>query len=228
MRFKDVFSIIGPAMIGPSSSHTAGAVRIGQVGRQLFGGQMARAEIIFYGSFADTYRGHGTDLAVVSGLLGFATDDVRIPDAIGEAALAGLELVIRTGSGRITHPNTVDLLLSGDTLTTSLRGVSIGGGNIEIQAVDEHAVTFSGEYPTLLIYHDDRPGVLADITQLFKEQGMNIGYMDVDRTSRTGSAMTVIEADQSLEDDLMKRIAKVAHVKRAITIDLKKEEGKQQ
>ncbi|WP_159884227.1 L-serine ammonia-lyase, iron-sulfur-dependent subunit beta [Paenibacillus puerhi] len=226
MRFKDVFSIIGPAMIGPSSSHTAGAVRIGLVGRKLFGGQPDKAEIVFYGSFADTYRGHGTDFAVVSGLLGFATDDARIADALGEAARSGMELSIRTGAGLISHPNTVDLSLSGGTRTLSLRGVSIGGGNIEIQAVDEHQVSFSGEYPTLLIYHDDRPGVLADVTQLFKEQGMNIGYMDVDRTSRTGRVITVIEADQRFEEPMMKKIAEVAHVRRAVAIDLKEDEGK--
>ncbi|MEK8130136.1 L-serine ammonia-lyase, iron-sulfur-dependent subunit beta [Paenibacillus filicis] len=226
MRFKDVFSIIGPVMIGPSSSHTAAAVRIGLVGRKLLGCQPANAEIIFYGSFADTYRGHGTDLAIVGGLLGFATDDLRIPGALAEAERCGLRLSIRTGAGRIAHPNTVDLQLSAGARSASLRGISIGGGNIEIQEVDGHDVTFSGEYPTLLIYHEDYPGVLADITRMFKEAEMNIGYMDVDRTSRTGRAMTVIEADQLFGADIMSRIAEVPHVKRVVAIDLKEAEGK--
>lgn len=157
MRFKDVFSIIGPSMIGPSSSHTAGAVRLGRVVRQLLGELPKKAEITLYGSFADTYRGHGTDLALIGGLLDYETDDPRIPDAAEEAEALGVEIAFLTSKDKADHPNTVRITLSSDTREVSMMGASIGGGNVEIVNVNQFDVKFTAVYPTLVISHHDRP-----------------------------------------------------------------------
>lgn len=136
MRFKDVFSIIGPSMVGPSSSHTAGAVRIGRAARRIFGAFPDQAEIVFYGSFAETYRGHGTDLAVVGGLLDFATDDMRIRNSIELAEAAGIELTFKTAQNVAFHPNTVELRLTDGDHTDVIAGASIGGGSVEMLRVN--------------------------------------------------------------------------------------------
>jgi L-serine dehydratase len=220
MRFKDIFAIIGPSMIGPSSSHTAGAVRLGLVGRKLLGGQPEQAMITLYGSFAETYRGHGTDLALIAGLLGCETDDFRIPQALMFAEQQGLQVTFRKGSGRILHPNTAELELVRGEQAVSLMGASIGGGNIEIHRVDEFDVTFTGMYPTLLIYHDDVSGVIAGLTQALKEAARNIGYMDVDRTARNGKALTVIEVDQAIDESLVSQMYSLPYVHKVVIVDL--------
>ncbi|WP_308638497.1 L-serine ammonia-lyase, iron-sulfur-dependent subunit beta [Paenibacillus silvisoli] len=228
MRFKDVFSIIGPSMVGPSSSHTAGAVRIGLVARQLLGVTPDKAEIIFYGSFAATYQGHGTDVAVVSGLLGFATDDRRIPQALDIAEELGVELDFEQGKGLHPHPNTVKLILSAEqpeARKLTLIGTSIGGGNIEIVEVNEFAVKLTGVYPTLVIRHADRPGVIADLTSLLKNESVNIGHMSVDRKGRSGDALTVLELDGAIPAELIERIQATAHVQHVYTVDLSQTEG---
>ncbi|AZN40054.1 L-serine ammonia-lyase, iron-sulfur-dependent subunit beta [Paenibacillus albus] len=223
MRFKDVFSIIGPSMVGPSSSHTAGAVRIGLVAHQLFGAIPERAEILFYGSFAATYQGHGTDIAIVSGLLGFATDDRRIPDALAVAEESGMEVIFGHGKGLFSHPNTVKLVLETtvpEPRKLLLIGTSIGGGNIEIVDVDEFTVKISGNYPTLIILHEDKPGVIADVTSLLDSEGINIGHMSVDRKGRSGEALTVLELDSLLPGSLITALGSIDHVQRITTIDL--------
>jgi L-serine dehydratase len=214
LRFKDVFSIIGPAMIGPSSSHTAGAARIGRAARLLFGECPAHAEILMYGSFAATYRGHGTDTAMVGGLLDMHTDDPRIPDAFTHAELAGMTFTIRPGTGIYPHPNTAELILAnaaGDR-TLSLIGTSIGGGNIEVVRINGFNLKFTGLYPSLIIRHLDEPGVIAVVTKLLVDYGINIGHMSVDRKSRRGEAMMVLECDGTVMHDTFNRIAALPEV----------------
>ncbi|MFD0671062.1 L-serine ammonia-lyase, iron-sulfur-dependent subunit beta [Cohnella sp. GCM10027633] len=225
MRFKDVFSIIGPSMIGPSSSHTAGAVRLGRAARQLFGSQPRKAEATFFGSFADTYRGHGTDVAVAAGLLDMDTDDERIADAMRLAEEAKLDYVIRTGSGAATHPNTLSLALSAGRKRLSMTGCSIGGGNIEIVEVNGFDLKFTGNYPTLVVYHGDRPGMLAELTGLLGEAGINIGHMDLDRKGRRGEAATVIESDAAIATGLRRRIRALPDVRGTGYMDLNGGEG---
>ncbi|REE92841.1 L-serine dehydratase [Paenibacillus taihuensis] len=223
MRFKDVFSIIGPSMVGPSSSHTAGAVRIGLVAHQLLGAVPKRAEILFYGSFAATYQGHGTDIAIVSGLLGFATDDIRIPNALSVAGEQGMDVIFGQGKGLFSHPNTVKLLLETsepEARKLSLVGTSIGGGNIEIVSVNEFRVKITGDYPTLVILHEDRTGIIADVTSMLKSERVNIGYMSVDRKGRSGQALTVLELDDMLPDSLIPALQTIDHVQHISKIDL--------
>lgn len=220
MRFKDVFSIIGPSMIGPSSSHTAGAVRLGRVARQLLGEQPQKAEITLFGSFADTYRGHGTDLALIGGLLDYETDDPRIPFAAEETEALGVGIAFHTSKDKADHPNTVRFLLSTDTRELSMTGASIGGGNIEIINVNQFDVKFTAVYPTLVISHHDRPGMIADITALLGRNEINIGFMDLDRKGRDREAMTVIETDVSIPDSLIQELMNLSMIFEIKKVDL--------
>jgi L-serine dehydratase len=224
MRFKDVFSIIGPGMVGPSSSHTAGAVRIGRTARHLFGGLPEQADITLYGSFADTYRGHGTDLALAGGLLDFDTDDLRIRDALKLAEAAGIQITFRTANKLAIHPNTASLTLRGHGLADVIEGASIGGGNIEITKVNGFDVNFTAFYPTLLIFHKDRKGMVADMTRVLSAHDVNISGMDVDRKARSGHALTVIEADQSITAQLIEDILLLSDVHRVSKVDLQSKE----
>ncbi|ASA26594.1 L-serine ammonia-lyase, iron-sulfur-dependent subunit beta [Paenibacillus donghaensis] len=209
MRFKDVFSIIGPAMVGPSSSHTAGAARIGRAARQVLGELPLAAEVTFFGSFAATYQGHGTDRAIIGGLLDYATDDHRLPDSLELAAEAGMEISFRQGSGLFPHPNTVRLQLDGreEGSRLTLTGISIGGGNIEIVDIDGFAVKLTGMYPTVLIRHMDYLGVLASVTDVMRSGAFNIGHMSLDRKNRSGSALTVLELDEPATPELLEELA---------------------
>ncbi|GIQ66738.1 L-serine dehydratase, iron-sulfur-dependent subunit beta [Paenibacillus cisolokensis] len=222
MRFKDVFSIIGPSMVGPSSSHTAGAVRIGRAARRIFGALPEQADITFYGSFAETYRGHGTDLAVAGGLLDYRTDDERIRDALAIAASSGMVLTFKSGHNPAVHPNTAKLSLRGGGREDVIVASSIGGGNIELTEVNGFDVKFTMNYPTLLVFHKDRPGMLSDITGILG--GINIGYMDVDRKGRSGDALTVVETDEPVPAELVDRIRRLSDVSRVCMADLTAEE----
>lgn len=224
MRFKDVFSIIGPSMIGPSSSHTAGAVRLGRTARQLAGGQPEEADVYFYGSFADTYLGHGTDLAVAAGLLNYDTDDARIRHAIREAAEAGLAIRFHPEKRAVSHPNTATILLKSEDRTNTLTGCSIGGGNVEILSVNGFDVKFTAMYPTLLIFHRDRPGMIAEMSEIMKIAKINISYMEVDRKARNGEALTVIESDETFNPDVVAQIERLADVQQVRMIDLSRKE----
>lgn len=225
MRFKDVFSIIGPAMVGPSSSHTAGAARIGRAARQVLGEMPVTAEVIFFGSFAATYQGHGTDRAIVGGLLDYATDDGRLPDSVELAQEAGMAITFRQGAGLFPHPNTVRLELtgSGDN-TLSLTGISIGGGNIEILDIDGFAVKLSGMYPAILIRHMDYLGVLASVTELIRRYEVNIGHMSLDRKNRSGDALTVLELDEPAPEALLRELAELTAVRSVKLVHMGEEE----
>ncbi len=220
MRFKNVFNIIGPSMVGPSSSHTAGAARLGRAARQLLGKSPEHADIILYGSFAETYWGHGTDLALVGGLLDYSTDDPRLPDAAEIADELGMTIQFDKGSGNYPHPNFVRLRLRCGEQVAELAGASIGGGNIEIHELNGFDVKGSGQYPTLVVEHMDSKGVLADITRTLSEGELNIGFMDVDRKARSGEAMTLIELDGVPSETVLQQIEALPHVTRAVVIDL--------
>ncbi|ETT58412.1 L-serine dehydratase, iron-sulfur-dependent subunit beta [Paenibacillus sp. FSL R7-277] len=222
MRFKDVFSIIGPAMVGPSSSHTAGAARIGRAARQVLGELPREAEVTFFGSFAATYQGHGTDRAIAGGLLDFATDDHRLPYSIGLAAEAGMSISFGQGTGLFPHPNTVRLRLTGRESGTemTLTGTSIGGGNIEIVDIDGFSVKLTGMYPTVLIQHMDYLGVLASVTEVMREGQFNIGHMSLDRKNRSGAALTVLELDEPATAELLEKLRALPAVKSVKVVDL--------
>ncbi len=192
----DLFDLIGPVMIGPSSSHTAGAARIGLTARMLLGEKIMRAEIGLHGSFAKTYRGHGTDRAIVGGLLGMPGDDERLRDSLQIAREWGLAYSFHPINIRGAHPNTVRLTITGESgAMLTMEAASVGGGNIEVHRLDGLNVNFNGKENTMIIRHTDIRGAIANVTGIVARQGLNIANMQGYRREVGGDAMIVIELD---------------------------------
>ena len=203
----DIFDILGPVMVGPSSSHTAGAVRIGAMARALLGGQPVKADIALHGSFAETGQGHGTDKALVAGLLGMRPDDLDIPRSFEIAGERGMEFCIHPVQLRDAHPNTAVLRVwDANGKEMMVQGVSIGGGRIRVDEINGVEVNFTGAYNTLVIRHQDVAGELSRITNELAVGGVNIANMSLNRARRGGDVLTIIETDQKLQGDLVKRI----------------------
>lgn len=196
----NIFDMMGPVMVGPSSSHTAGAARIGNMGRTLLGEEVARADIGLYGSFAETGYGHGTDRALLAGLLGMKPDDLRIPNAYVEANRAGMAYSFRTVELRDAHPNTALLELTGKSgKKLTLQASSIGGGAIVVNKIDGIDVNFTGDFNTLIVRNQDESGSVAAITSILSQVHINVANMSVNRHRRGGDALMVIETDQHIK-----------------------------
>lgn len=209
----NVFDIIGPVMIGPSSSHTAGAVRIGRVARALLGAEPVRAEILLHGSFAKTYKGHGTDKALIAGIMGMATDDESIRFSPRLAAEAGLQVSIRPTEIDGAHPNTALITLEDKTgHTVSVQGASVGGGNILVTKVNGMDVQITGQYNTLIVLHQDTPGTIAAVTELLAEGQVNICNFRLARQKKGGVAVMTIEMDGAFDPALNARIEALPHI----------------
>ena len=216
----DIFDLIGPIMVGPSSSHTAGAVRIGLACRRILGEEIAEADITLSGSFAATGRGHGTDKAIVAGLLGMAPDDVRVPDSFRYAKEAGLLFSFAFGDIPQSHPNTARLVLKGvNGAEADIEAASLGGGRIEIRRIGDMALRFSAEQPTLIIRNEDKPGTVAEVSRVLSEDKINIATFNVNRNSRGGTAVMVIECDTPLTEALLGRIRALNGILRAVYIN---------
>lgn len=212
---------MGPVMVGPSSSHTAGAVRIGRVARHLLGSQPVKAEILLHGSFAATGAGHGTDKAIVAGLLDMAPDDTAIPRSFQLAQEAGMDVGIHPTELRDAHPNTAILTLAtteGRTLTVSAS--SLGGGRIRVNAIDGMEASFSGDYPTLIIRNEDKPGIVSEVSYALSHHNANIATMQLYRDRRGGLAVMVIECDAPLSSQVRDQVASVDGVVRCTYLDL--------
>lgn len=212
MKFNSVFDIIGPVMIGPSSSHTAGAARIGLAARNLFGKQPAWAKIYLYESFAKTYKGHGTDFALAGGLLGFATDDERMSKALEIAKDNGLDIEFIEDSSAVSHPNTARLVIGDEKDQLELVGISIGGGKVEITELNGFVLRLSGNHPAILIMHNDRFGAIASVTKILAKHEINIGHMEVNRKDVGKEALMVIEVDQNVDEAVLSELEKADHI----------------
>ena len=198
---SSIFDMIGPVMIGPSSSHTAGVVKIGNVARQILGQTPEKAEIIFYNSFARTYEGHGSDRAILAGLLGYPTDDIRIRDSFTHAEAAGLEFHFRSiGNASTLHPNSVKVNLKAGEKEVEVLGESLGGGVINIKEVDGFTANITGQAHTLIIKADDRKGTIAFIAEVLGHDDCNIGTMTVSRKGKNAIACQFIEIDTGIEE----------------------------
>ncbi|SDM63902.1 L-serine dehydratase [Fictibacillus solisalsi] len=219
MKYKSVFDIIGPVMIGPSSSHTAGAARIGRVARDLFGRKPAYAHISFYGSFAKTYRGHGTDVAIVGGILDFDTFDTRIVDALSLAKEQDIEIKMTEEDAITDHPNTARIVLGDEHGKIELVGISIGGGKIEITELNGFDLQLSGEHPALLIVHNDRYGAIAGVANVLAKHQINIGHMRVSRKEKGQEALMIIEVDQNVDQVLVEEIEALPIVQQVVKIN---------
>ena len=203
----NLLDIIGPIMVGPSSSHTAGAVKIGLVSRKLMVEKVVKADIYFHGSFLATGKGHGTDKAVVAGLLGIAVDDSRVPFSFEIAKQEGLDFKITGIDLGDAHPNTVKLNLTGESgKQIEIIAASIGGGQIEVCEIDGLSASFGGNYPTIIVNHKDIPGRVTEVTSRLSENGVNIATMKLYRTVRGGDAVMIIECDHEVPVPIIKSL----------------------
>ena len=197
----NLFDILGPVMVGPSSSHTAGAVRIGRMARALLGQTPVKAELLLHGSFASTGEGHGTHQALVAGLLGLAPDDSRVPDSFSLAQERGLAFTFGACQLRDVHPNSVIIRLEGEQGGSLEVGASSpGGGRIKVFRVDGLDTSFSGELPTMVVHNSDKPGCVSQVTGALAAQGLNVATLQLNRGGRGGSAVMVIECDQPVSE----------------------------
>ena len=218
----NVFDIIGPVMIGPSSSHTAGAVRLGRVANKMTDGRpLRRAEITLSGSFARTYKGHGTDRALLAGIMGYRSYSPEIRNALEIATERGIEYTFLKEDIKGAHPNTALIRFElRDGETGSVQGASIGGGNILISRINGMDVAFTGDSNTILVMHRDKPGVIASVTQLmhFEYADLNISSFHLSREVKGGNAIMTIEIDGQSPEELIADIRKIPFVTNAILI----------
>lgn len=209
----DVFDIIGPVMIGPSSSHTAGAARIGRYALNILGTEPVRADIYFSGSFAKTYKGHGTDKAIVAGILGMDTDDPGIKYSFDTAEHRGLEFYFHTCEIENSHPNTAFVVLTSETgRKAEVQGASIGGGNIIITKINGTPVEITGKFTTMIVLHKNIPGMISDVTSVLAKYGINIGRFDLRRNPRGGRGVMIIELDSDLPEHINDEIKAMDNV----------------
>lgn len=209
----NVFDIMGPVMIGPSSSHTAGAARIGLIARALLEEAPVEVHILLHGSFAKTYKGHGTDKAIIAGIMGMQADDPRIRFSPEIAKQEGIQVEIIEGEIENAHPNTVEIVLKGTSgQNISLCGSSIGGGNILVTRLNGMEVSLTGQNATLIILHKDAPGTIASVTDLISDYGANICNFRLARKSKGGQAVMTIETDGNFEKELNEEIRKLPNI----------------
>ncbi|MCY6371292.1 L-serine ammonia-lyase, iron-sulfur-dependent subunit beta [Clostridium ganghwense] len=208
-----VFDIVGPIMIGPSSSHTAGAARLAKVATIIAGNHIKKVDFLLHGSFAQTYKGHGTDKALVAGILGMDPWNENLRNSFTIAQEKGIEFKFTETDLGDVHPNTVKFVITKQNgNVSSVIGSSIGGGNIVIFDVDGQSVEFRGDYPTLITNHKDTPGVVSKITSLLYCEGINIGSMKVYRTSKGSTAAMGLETDNIIPDDVIEKIKAIPEI----------------
>lgn len=193
------FEVLGPLMVGPSSSHTAGACKIAKVAKNICGKDFKSVDFILHGSFAETYKGHGTDKALLGGILGFQTDDQRIKDAFTFADEKGIKYTFSTADlGDEYHPNTVKIIFSYEDRTEYVIGSSIGGGNIMIVNINGMAIEFRGLYPTILLQYEDKSGVIAYVSSVLSGNGYSIESMNTEKNTLTDIVTLTTEVDREL------------------------------
>lgn len=210
----NLIDIIGPVMIGPSSSHTAGAVRLGLLAASILGGQPVQAEINLHGSFAETYQGHGTDMALLAGLMGWTPDDERIPEAEKYAKEGGLTYSFKKFDlGNMAHPNTVLFkLTSASGSYCEIMGSSVGGGQVKVTEIDGFPVELTGRLPAILTVHIDTRGVIALVTSTLANAGVNIATMRLFRSNKGGMASMVIECDEAVPQEILNLIGALQQI----------------
>lgn len=213
MKNYSIFDILGPVMIGPSSSHTAGAERLGRVAKRIAGDNFKSVTFYLHGSFAKTYRGHGTDRALVAGILGMETYDERIKNSFDIARDKGIDIeFIETDLGDV-HPNTAKIVIhKNDGSDVSITGSSIGGGSIMVTNIDGDDMEFSGEYPVIIIKHTDKRGMISKISFALAMSEINIATLKVGREIKGEIATTVIETDTNIMKEVISELSKIDSV----------------
>lgn len=220
MSFISVFDVLGPNMIGPSSSHTAGTAVIAYLAQKMIQGPLKEVEFILYGSFAKTYRGHGTDRALLGGIMGFSTDDTRIRDSFQIADERGLKYRFTVNETETEiYPNTVDIIMTnaqGQTMT--IRGESLGGGKVRIVRINQVEVEFTGEYSAVIVIQRDKPGVVAHITKCLSDYGVNIAFMRLFREAKGDVAYTIVESDDRLPTNIVDNLKSNQYIQDVMVI----------
>lgn len=222
MAFISAFDVLGPNMIGPSSSHTAGAVAIALLAQKMINGPVTEVEFTLYGSFSKTYRGHGTDRALLGGIMGFETDDRRIRDSFAIADERGLRYTFHVNEQeKEVHPNTVDIRMKNEQgAVMVVRGESLGGGKVRIVRINQVEVDFTGEYSAVIVVHRDKPGVVAHITRCLSDCNVNIAFMKLFREAKGATAYSIVESDEKLPAQVLDRIRENHHVKDAMLVQV--------
>ena len=220
-----LFDIIGPVMVGPSSSHTAGAAKIGYICSKMMDEKIVEARILFYGSFLATGKGHGTDKALVAGLLGMKPDDERIPYSMEIAREQEMQVTFGAVELMEAHPNTVKLLLTGKSgRKLEVVAASTGGGRIRICQIDGLDANFCGDYPTLIVHNLDQPGSVMEVTGMLAMEQINIATMQLYRNSRGGNAVMVLECDQEISKEFLVWIKQLEGILKVTYLSLREEE----
>ena len=215
-----IFDVLGPIMIGPSSSHTAGAARLGKIARTIVNKPIKDVTFLLHGSFKETYKGHVTDRAWVAGILGMMPDDERLRDALLIAEKEGLEVHFLPADLGQVHPNTVKILMTDcDDINWEVLGSSIGGGLVEIYEINGNKVKITGEYPTIITCHDDIPGTVSKVSTLFYDNDINIAHMTLVRSQKGKDATMTFEVDNNVSEELIAAIKAVEGVNRVILIN---------
>lgn len=215
-----IFDVLGPIMIGPSSSHTAGAARLGKIAGTIVNKPIKEVSFLLHGSFKETYKGHGTDRALVAGILGFLPDAPNLKDSISIANEKGIIIRFLPADLGQVHPNTVKFLIKDiDDIEWEVLGSSIGGGLVEILEINGKKVKITGEYPTIITCHDDIPGTVSKISTLFYENKINIAFMSLGRNQKGKDATMTLEVDTTISDKIINEIKSINGVNRVIVIN---------
>ncbi len=217
----NIFDIVGPIMVGPSSSHTAGAVKIGNISKKLMAEPLKKVQILLYGSFLATGNGHGTKQALVAGLMGMSPDDERIPESIEIARKSGLEVIFGEADLKDAHPNSAQLIMEGISgKVLEVIGESIGGSRIRIAKIDGMTVNVTGEYPALIVHNLDQPGHVAEVTSMMAHKSINIAEMQLYRSARGGHAVMVLECDQEVPREAIAWLSHLEGVEKVTYLSL--------
>ena len=215
-----IFDVLGPIMMGPSSSHTAGAARLGKIARTIVNKSIKDVTFLLHGSFKETYKGHGTDRALVAGILGMMPDDAKLKDSLSIAESEGLTIKFLPADLGQVHPNTVKIVMTDcDDINWEVLGSSIGGGLVEIYEINGNKVKITGEYPTIITCHDDIPGTVSKVSTLFYDNDINIAHMTLVRSQKGKDATMTFEVDNNVSEELIAAIKAVEGVNRVILIN---------
>src|SRR5205809_3185414 len=209
-RKVSILDVMGPVMVGPSSSHTAGTARLGRVAREILDEDPVAVRFVLHPPLAATYRGHGSDFALVGGSIGLNVDDPRIPEAIRIAEQMGVDVAFSEEDLGDVHPNTVRIEIRGKTREAEIVGSSIGGGVIEVFKINGFQTRFKGDSPTLLLFYRDRPGMISEVTQIIADEGINIASLSCSRKRRGYAAFMHIIIESQHSDGALKRICSTA------------------
>jgi L-serine dehydratase len=218
-RKVSILDVMGPVMVGPSSSHTAGTARLGRVAREILDEDPVDVHFYLHPPLAATYRGHGSDFALVGGSIGLNVDDPRIPEAIRIAEQMGVDVTFSEEDLGEVHPNTVRIEIRGKSRQTEIVGSSIGGGVIEVFQINGFQTRFKGDSPTLLLFYRDRPGMISEATRIIAEEGINIASLYCSRKQRGKDAFMQIDVDSPLGKTAIDRICGIGDVAEAKYLD---------